>query len=99
MAKKLTEYEVREALLKYQLDGLRARFERKQRRDAFVKKNLKKIIALKMDGWPRMKQMPHYMEWLDLVYKAKLEGVYSLGTANCDVIAQLNRFAQEFKNK
>lgn len=97
MAKPKTEYEIRKLILKHQLEGLRCRVERQQKRTAFIKKNLSKILKLRMDGWPRTKFMPDCMKWMEFVYRAKLEGIYSLGTSNCDVIAQLNRFAKEIK--
>lgn len=95
MPKMKTEFEIREAILNFQLAGLRHRYERKQRRDAFIKKNLSKILKLKTDGWPRTKEMPDYLKWLDLIYRAKLEGIYGIGTSNCDVIIQLSRLSKE----
>lgn len=97
MAKMKTELEIREAILNFQLAGLRHRYEKQKKRTAFIKKNLFKILKLRMDGWPRTKQMPDYPKWIELVYAAKLEGVYGIGTSNCDVIAQLARFAREIK--
>jgi hypothetical protein len=42
---------------------------------------------------------PDYLKWLDLVYEAKGKGLYSMKTANCDVIANLRDKAQDLKNK
>lgn len=52
-----------------------------------------------MVGWPRTKQMKDYIKWLDIIYEAKIKGIYAIGTSNCDVIAQLNRFAKEQTNR
>jgi hypothetical protein len=41
--------------------------------------------------------MKDYRKWLDLIFEAKIQGIYGLGTSNCDVIAQLNRFAKSLK--
>lgn len=71
------------------------RYKKGKRRDAFVKKNSEKILPLSMDGWPRTKSMKDYIKWLDLVFDAKIKGIYGFGTSNCDVIAQLNRKANE----
>lgn len=85
----------RAAMLKMQRDALLKRLERQLYRDAFIKKHKKQILALDMTGWPRLKEMKHRRKWLELVYKAKIEGVYGMGNANCDVIMQLSRFAKE----
>ena len=92
MSVKLAKLQVE--LLKLQLHRLKFHFERQRRRDAFIKKHLAKIRVLSMDGWPKTRNMKDYPKWLDIVYQAKIEGIYSLNTANCDVIAQLNRFAK-----
>jgi hypothetical protein len=89
------ELKVRMEYLKLQRLRLLERYERQKLRDAFVEKNLKRIKDLKMDGWPRLMQMKDRLKWIDLVYEAKIAGVYSIGTANCDVIANLNRFAHQ----
>lgn len=86
-----------QAYLKLQYRKLLARYERQKKRDAFIRSNLKSITPLSMDGWPRLKNMKDYLPWIDLVYRAKIEGIYSIGTANCDVIAQLNRFAKDIQ--
>lgn len=95
--RKSEELKLKTAVLKLQYDNLIKRYERHKRREAFIKKHLKEITPLSMDGWPRMKQMKDYRKWIDIVYKAKINGIYGLGTANCDVIMQLNRFAKEIK--
>ena len=95
--RKSDELKLNAAVLKLQYNNLILRYERQKRRESFIKKHLKEILPLSMDGWPRMKQMKDYRKWIDLVYKAKINGIYGIGTANCDVIAQLNRFAKEFK--
>lgn len=91
------ELKLTAAVLKLQYNNLIRRYERQKRRESFIKKNMKDILSLSMDGWPRTKNMKDYRKWLDLIYKAKISGIYSLGTSNCDVIAQLNRFAKEMK--
>lgn len=83
--------------LKLQHEALLRRYERYKKRNAFVQKNSKKILALSMEGWPRTKHMKDYIKWLDLIFEAKMKGIYSIGTSNCDVIANLNRFAKELK--
>lgn len=95
--RKSDELKLTAAVLKLQYNNLIRRYERQKRRESFIKKNMKEILALSMDGWPRTKNMKDYRKWLDLIYKAKISGIYSLGTSNCDVIAQLNRFAKEMK--
>lgn len=95
--RKSDELKLTAAVLKLQYNNLLRRYERQKRREDFIKKNLKAILSLSMDGWPRTKNMKDYRQWLDLVYKAKLSGVYAIGTSNCDVIAQLSRFAKEIK--
>lgn len=74
------------------------RYRKGKRRDAFVKRHSAKILPLSMDGWPRTKNMKDYIKWLDLVYEAKIKGIYGFGTSNCDVIIQLNRKAKELSN-
>lgn len=61
----------------------------------FVRRRLKKILALSMQGWPRMTNNQDYLKWLDIVYLAKERGLYSYKTSNCDVIANLNTKAQD----
>lgn len=92
---KESELKIRTEFLKLQRKKLLERYEREKLREAFVKKNLKRILELKTDGWPRLKSMKDRLKWIDLVYEAKIEGIYSVGTANCDVVAQLDRFAKE----
>ena len=75
------------------------RFVAAKRRDAFVRRRMKKILSLSMDGWPRTKNMKDYLKWLDIVFEAKIKGIYGFGTANCDVIAQLNRKAKDFSKQ
>jgi len=81
--------------LELQKQRLLLRLERQAKRNDFIKGNIEKIMALSMDGWPKTKNMKDYVKWLDIVYDAKIKGVYSVGTANCDVIANINRFAKE----
>jgi hypothetical protein len=52
-----------------------------------------------MQGWPRLATScnPDYLKWLDLVYKAKAAGIYSVNTANCDVIANMQNKARELQ--
>ena len=92
------ELKLRVEILRLQRERLIKRWEAKKIRDAFVKKNLKKILALPTDGWPRTKNMKTYIKWLDLVFDAKIKGVYSIGTANCDVIIMLSSHAKQMKN-
>ena len=68
-----------------------------KRREAFIKSNMKRITALSMDGWPRTRNMKDFRKWIDLIYEAKIKGIYGFGTSNCDVIAQLSRFAKELE--
>lgn len=63
----------------------------------FVRRRLKKILSLNTVGWPRMTNNPVYLEWLDIVYVAKEKGIYSWKTSNCDVIANIERKAQELQ--
>lgn len=95
MPTKSEEIKIREKFLKIQLVNLKKRYERQLKRDEFIKRHKASILALDTNGWPRLKQMADRNKWLNLVYKAKIEGVYGIGTANCDVIAQLSRFAKE----
>lgn len=87
--------QLRVAALKYQINRAIERYERHKRRNQFIKKHMKKILALSMNGWPRTKEMKDYIKWLDLIYKAKISGIYGFGTSNCDVIAQLERYAKQ----
>jgi RNase adaptor protein for sRNA GlmZ degradation len=89
------ETEVRIAFLQMQREKLIVRYEKMKRRNAFVKRNIKLILSLSMDGWPRTRNMKDFRKWLDLIYKAKVSGIYSVGTANCDVISKLHRLAKE----
>lgn len=91
------ELEVRIHFLELQKSKLLQRWERMKQRDAFVKKNMGKILALSTQGWPRLTQMKDKRKWIDLVIEAKILGIYSIGTSNCDVIAQLERKAKEIK--
>lgn len=95
---KSEEIRVRRMLLKIQMKNLINRYNRQVKRDKFVKRHLKKILSLSTNGWPRLNNMPNKNEWIVLVYKAKMEGIYGLGTSNCDVVIQLSRFAKEIKN-
>ena len=77
------------------------RWKEKKKRYDFVKRRLKRILSLSMQGWPKMysSSNPDYLKWLDIVYEAKERGIYSLNTANCDVIANIHRKAVELTNK
>lgn len=97
MIKKDKELELRLQILTYQRERMIKRYEAKKLRESFVKKNMDKILSLSMDGWPRTSNMKDYIKWLDLIFDAKIKGVYGIGTSNCDVIAQLNRFAKQLK--
>lgn len=90
---------IRMQILELQKAKLIERWERMKRRDAFVKSRATKILALSMNGWPRLKEMKDRLKWIDLVFEAKIKGIYSMGTANCDVIAQLERKAKELTVK
>ena len=81
--------------LRLQIEMLKKRHERLIKRTEFITNNLPKILSLSMDGWPKTKQMKDYIKWLDIIYEAKVLGIYSIGTSNCDVIANINRFAKE----
>lgn len=61
----------------------------RQLRYDFVRLHLYTILTLDLDGWPHMTDHPNYLTWLDIVYEAKDRGLYSVKTANCDVIASL----------
>lgn len=93
------EMKLKIELLKLQRENLIVRYERQKKRTAFVKKNLKRILALSTEGWPRTKNMKDYIKWVDLVIEAKIEGVYAIGTSNCDVIVKLNRYAKEISKQ
>lgn len=99
MIKKDKELELRLQILTFQKERMIKRDEAKKARESFVKKNLTKILSLSMDGWPRTKNMKDYIKWLDLIFDAKIKGIYGIGTSNCDVIAQLNRFAKQLKKE
>lgn len=93
--KKAQEFKLAAAILKLRYDNLIKRYERQKIREAFVKKNRKRILKLSMIGWPRTREMKDYIKWMDLVYEAKIKGIYAIGTSNCDVISQLSRFAKQ----
>lgn len=92
------EIKLRIQILELQKARLIARWKRQKLRDAFIKKHLKKILSLSTSGWPRTKNMKDYPKWIDLVFEAKIKGVYGMGTSNCDVIANLERFAKQINN-
>lgn len=75
------------------------RWKERQRRWEFCRRHAKKILSLSMQGWPKMATScsPDYLKWLDLVYKAKAAGIYSLNTSNCDVIANMKNKAEELQ--
>lgn len=91
------ELEMRIRFLEMQKSKLLQRWERMRERDAFVKERMNKILSLSTEGWPRLSQMKDRRKWIDLVIEAKIFGIYSIGTSNCDVIAQLERKAKEIK--
>lgn len=86
-------------LLLLQRENLLKRWLRKKKRNAFIKKRLNKILPLSMDGWPKTSNMKDYPKWIDIVIEAKIKGVYGIGTSNCDVIANINRFANELSKQ
>lgn len=88
-----------EGFVNLQIVRLRLRYERDKAREKFVKKHMKLILSLSMAGWPKTRNMKDYLAWLPLIYKAKLLGIYALTTANCDVIANLSRFAKVYSSK
>lgn len=96
--RKSTELKYRTAFLKHQLAKMIERHEKIKRRNEFIKRNKQKILALSMDGWPRLKNMKDHNKWLEIVYDAKIKGIYGIGTSNCDVIGQLNRHAKDTSN-
>lgn len=79
---------MKRATLKQKAGAIRWWSDRRRRYD-FVRQHLYQILALDIDGWPHMTGHQYYLTWLDLVYAAKDRGLYSLKTANCDVIANL----------
>lgn len=95
--RKSEELKLTAAMLKLKYENLIRRWERQKKREDFIKKNLTRILSLSMQGWPRTNNMKDKRKWIDLVFEAKIKGVYGLGTSNCDVIAQLERFAKEIK--
>lgn len=86
-------------MTKEYLKRQKLRHEQKLKRYNFVRRRLKKILSLSMDGWPRMYSYPNkdYLKWLELVYECKIKGLYSPTTATCDVIANLHYKAEEIK--
>jgi hypothetical protein len=93
------EIKLRPEFLKLQLAGLKKRYARQLKREAFIKKHAKVILSLDMKGWPKTKEMRDYLKWLDIIYQAKIQGIYGIGTSNCDVIAQLNRYVKNYKTQ
>lgn len=77
------------------------RWERRQRRYQFVKKNAARILKLSTESWPRMARgmNPDYVKWMEIVYKVKSLGLYGLGTSPCDIIIQLKHMAEEIKRQ
>lgn len=75
------------------------RWKQRQRRWNFCRRHSKQILLLSTKGWPRLATScnPDYLKWLDLVYKAKGSGIYSINTANCDIIANMKRKALELQ--
>lgn len=97
MKKQDKELLIRMQILERQKANLIKRWEAKKKREAFCKSRLKEILSLSMVGWPRLNSMKDKMKWIDLVFEAKIKGIYSIGTANCDVIALLERTAKQIK--
>ncbi len=95
MIKNNKELQLRIQIMNLQKKKLIERYARKKQRDTFVKKNLNRILSLSTDGWPRTKNMKDYIKWFDLICEAKIKGVYSMGSANCDVIMMLKHTAQQ----
>lgn len=95
--RKSEELKLTAAMLKLKYENLIRRWDRQKKREEFIKKNLTRILSLSMQGWPRTNNMKDKRKWIELVFEAKIKGVYGLGTSNCDVIAQLERFAKEIK--
>jgi hypothetical protein len=75
------------------------RWKERQRRWDFARCHSKQILSLSDKGWPKLATScnPDYLKWLDLVYKAKGAGIYSLNTANCDIIANLKSKAEQLQ--
>lgn len=67
----------------------------KKRRYDFVRRRLKRILPLSMQGWPYMSRNRDYIKWLDIVYEAKDKGLYSLKTSTCDIIANIYEKAKQ----
>lgn len=44
-----------------------------------------------------MTNNPDYLKWLDIVYRAKELGIYSMKTATCDIIANMKNKAEYLK--
>lgn len=86
-------------VLKYQAERALEKFYRNKRRDQFVKRRIKKILSLSMDGWPRTKNMKDYPKWLEIVIEAKIQGIYGFGTSNCDIIMRLLHRAKQLSPK
>jgi hypothetical protein len=89
------EMKIRAQMLDLQKAKLLKRWDMMKKRDAFVKKRIKKILSLSMQGWPKLKEMKDRAGWIDIVFEAKIVGIYGMGTANCDVIALLESKAKE----
>lgn len=84
---------------KKQKAGIIQAWKKRKRRWDFVRRNLKKISSLSTAGWPKMTNNPDYLKWLDIVYRAKELGIYSLNTANCDIIANMKNKAKDLQKK
>lgn len=93
------EIKLNAAILKRRYENMLIRWEKQKKRDAFIKKNLNIILSLSTSGWPRLKEMKDRRKWIDIVLEAKIKGIYGLNTANCDVIANLERFAKQIKQE
>jgi hypothetical protein len=77
-----------------------AKWKARQKRYAFCKRHLKTILSLSTNGWPRLYQRnPDYPKWLDLVYKAKEQGIYAMTTSTCDIIANMRNKALELEKQ
>jgi len=99
MANSCKEIQLRAKLLYIQKELMLERIKSRKFRIDFVRKNVKKILPLSMEGWPRTKNMKDYDKWASIVFDSKIKGIYSLNTSPCDIIANLNQKAKELTSK
>jgi hypothetical protein len=95
---KSEEIKMKVAIMNMQREKLIIRYDKIKKREEFVRKYKKHILSLSLDGWPKTKNMKDYLKWFDIVCKAKIQGVYGIGTANCDVIMLISRLAKNINN-